>query len=84
MRASVAIASLIAISSFTALASAQNTTTKKDEKLEEYVFPDDKLLKGLGGTSEMIIKGPPITVRTLLTRPRTHFVPELLKTIESL
>lgn len=80
MRASVAIATLVAFSSFTALASAQ----KKDDKLEEYVFPDDKLLNGLGGTSEMIIKGPPITVRTLLTRPRTQFIPELLKTVESI
>lgn len=83
MRTSLTIATFVALASFSALASAQSGQ-KKDEKLETYVFPDDKLLSPLGGNSEMIIKGPPITVRTLLTRPRTHFVPELLKSIESL
>ena len=82
----VAIALSASLLSVTALASAQSggKSATKTEKLEIYDFPDDKLLSPLGGTSELIITGPPKTVRVLLTRPRTHFVPELLKTIEGL
>ncbi len=67
-----------------ALAQTPSATAKKDEKIETYVFPDDKLLSPLGGDQGMIITGPPKPVRILLTRPRVHFVPELLKSIEAI
>lgn len=83
MRASIAIATVSAVLSFAVLASAQPKTSKS-EKIETYEFPDDKLLSPLSGGGALIISGPPKTVRVLLTRPRTQFIPELLKTIEGL
>lgn len=74
---------VLAITTVPNLALAQNSASK-NEKIETYVFPDDKLLSPLGGDHGLIIQGPPKAVRVLLTRPRVHFVPELLKTIESI
>ncbi len=66
--------------SFSALAE----TKAKSTTVETYDFPDDKLLSVKGATDGMTVGGNRIPVRTILARPRTHFVPELLKTIEGL
>jgi hypothetical protein len=81
MRTTLLVALAIVAVPSTALA---QTGTKKSESVETYVFPDDKLLSPLGGDHGLIITGPPKPVRILLTRPRVHFVPELLKSIEAI
>ena len=49
-----------------------------------YAFLDDPLDAGGLGTNEAHIRVASHVIRTTLTRPRTTFVAELLKTIENL
>ena len=85
MRSWVLITAALGVMSIASVASAQDQApTSKADKMDSWVFPDDKLLSTPGGSSEMKIRvGTPV-VRTILTRPRTQFIPELLKTIEGL
>lgn len=85
MRGWVVFVAAIGVFSMTSAAAAQDKgPTSKTDKMESWIFPDDKLLTVPNGSGDMIIRPPSKTVRTILTRPRTQFVPELLKTIESL
>lgn len=56
----------------------------KEKTPEVLVFPDDQLLTTPLFPDNAKIGGVRHTVRVLLVRPRLHFVPELLKTIENL
>ena len=49
-----------------------------------YEFSDDPLNAGGFGPHDATIKVRPGPVRTTLIRPRTSFVPEMLKSVENL
>jgi hypothetical protein len=57
---------------------------KKDNKGYGYTFEDDPLSAGGFGPGDATIRVRPGPVRTRLIRPRTSFVPELLKSVENL
>lgn len=76
------LASLVAATSL--VSASALAESKKAATIETYDFPDDQLLNVKGATDGMIIDGAHRPVRIILARPRTHFVPELLKTIEGL
>ncbi|MEO9143193.1 MAG: hypothetical protein ABI332_13035 [Polyangiaceae bacterium] len=49
-----------------------------------YEFSDDPLSAGGFGPGDATIRVRPGPVRTTLIRPRTSFVPEMLKSVENL
>jgi hypothetical protein len=49
-----------------------------------YEFSDDPLAAGGFGPNDATIRVRPGPVRTTLVRPRTSFVPEILKSVENL
>ena len=49
-----------------------------------YEFSDDPLAAGGFGPNDATIRGRPGPGRTTLIRPRTSFVPEMLKSVENL
>jgi hypothetical protein len=67
-------------------AAAQDGTIVKDGKnAQEIIFTDADQLKTSGLSPDAsVVKGRPKGVRTILVRPRTTWVPELLKSIELL
>jgi hypothetical protein len=75
----VAAALLSAIAS-SAMAQGKS---KKDEGYG-YEFSDDPLNAGGFGPNDATIRVRPGPVRTTLIRPRTSFVPEMLKSVENL
>ena len=75
----VAVALLSAIAS-SAMAQGKS---KKDEGYG-YEFSDDPLNAGGFGPNDATIRVRPGPVRTTLIRPRTSFVPEMLKSVENL
>jgi hypothetical protein len=80
-------ASLVAVA-FTLLSS--NAFAEERAKTTEgkdgygYEFSDDPLAAGGFGPSDATIRVRPGPVRTTLIRPRTSFVPEMLKSVENL
>ena len=56
---------------------------RKDEGYG-YEFSDDPLNAGGFGPNDATIRVRPGPVRTTLIRPRTSFVPEMLKSVENL
>lgn len=80
---SAAVVGAIVFGSSAAMADSK----KKIETTEEtegygYKFDDDLVGAGVMGPQSGIIKVRQGVVRRTLIRPRTHFVPELLKSIE--
>jgi hypothetical protein len=57
---------------------------KGDKEGYVYEFDDDPLSAGGFGPNDATIKVRPRAARTTLIRPRTSFVPEMLKSVESL
>ena len=49
-----------------------------------YEFDDDPLSAGGFGPNDATIKVRPKAARTTLIRPRTHFIPEMLKSVENI
>ncbi|MGZ3417945.1 MAG: hypothetical protein ACXWUG_01095 [Polyangiales bacterium] len=82
MRGSILFGVLGVVVLFGLEGSAAAQTSK--DKIESIEFPDDKLLNTPIFPDSAKIGGNHVPVRTLLVRPRTHFVPEMLKTIENL
>ena len=77
---------VIAISLVTAVASAQQKETQ-ESKTEDgygYSFDDDPLNAGGFGPNDATIRVRARAARTTLIRPRTSFVPEMLKSVENL
>jgi hypothetical protein len=66
-----------------AKAGAAPAAGKKDEGYG-YEFSDDPLNAGGFGPNDATIRVRPGPVRTTLIRPRTSFVPEMLKSVENL
>jgi hypothetical protein len=59
----------------------------KENKTEEgygYTFDDDPLNAGGFGPNDATIRVRPKAARTTLIRPRTSFVPEMLKSVENI
>jgi hypothetical protein len=56
----------------------------KDKEGYGYSFDDDPLSAGGFGPNDATIRVRPRAARTTLIRPRTSFVPEMLKSVESL
>lgn len=67
-----------------ALAQVKATGGSKKEEGYGYEFSDDPLSAGGFGPSDATIRVRPGPVRTTLIRPRTSFVPEMLKSVENL
>ena len=64
-------------------AAAPKAAAGKDEGYG-YEFSDDPLAAGGFGPNDATIRVRPGPVRTTLIRPRTSFVPEMLKSVENL
>ena len=60
------------------------TAVAQDSEGYGYEFEDDPLSAGGFGPNDAIIKVRPRAARTTLIRPRTSFVPEMLKSVENL
>ena len=78
----VAMAS-VGVLLFATEALAQGKAGKKEEGYG-YDFSDDPLNAGGFGPHDATIRVRPGPVRTTLIRPRTSFVPEMLKSVENL
>jgi hypothetical protein len=74
-----ALLSVIASSAF-----AQGKPPAKKDEGYGYEFSDDPLNAGGFGPNDATIRVRPGPVRTTLIRPRTSFVPEMLKSVENL
>lgn len=88
--ASHLVASLVvggAIALFSTSAFAQGKDVKATDEGGDgygYEFGDDPLSAGGFGPNDASIKVRPGPVRRTLIRPRTSFVPEMLKSVENL
>jgi hypothetical protein len=80
--AAVVIAA-VSVMSVASEAMAQGSKPKKEEGYG-YEFSDDPLNAGGFGPNDATIRVRPGPVRTTLIRPRTSFVPEMLKSVENL
>ena len=63
---------------------AQDIRTEDTAEGYGYTFEDDPLAAGGFGPGDGTIKIRPAAARTTLIRPRTSFVPEMLKSVENL
>jgi hypothetical protein len=68
----------------TTAAFAQDVKSSDSEGGYGYEFSDDPLNAGGFGPNDATIRVRPGPVRTTLIRPRTSFVPEMLKSVENL
>ncbi len=78
-----AVSMLLVASEALAQDAGKNAGGKKDEGYG-YEFTDDPLNAGGFGPNDATIRVRPGPVRTTLIRPRTSFVPEMLKSVENL
>jgi hypothetical protein len=62
----------------------KSSAAGKKEDGYGYEFGDDPLAAGGFGPNDATIRVRPGPVRTTLIRPRTSFVPEMLKSVENL
>jgi len=74
---------LVASQAFAQAPKAADAAGKKDSGYG-YEFSDDPLNAGGFGPHDATIRVRPGPVRTTLIRPRTSFVPEMLKSVENL
>lgn len=79
--AAVAFGSVLALSS---VAFAQGVKDAKTDEGYGYEFDDDPLNAGGFGPNDATIRVRPRAARTTLIRPRTSFVPEMLKSVENI
>lgn len=84
--ASLVVGSAIALFSTSAFAQGNNVKTNDDggDDGYGYEFGDDPLTAGGFGPNDATIRVRPGPVRRTLIRPRTSFVPEMLKSVENL
>ncbi len=82
LSALVAAGALLVTSSVFAQDKGVATTDTKEGY--GYKFTDDPLSAGGFGPNDATIRVRPGPVRTTLIRPRTSFVPEMLKSVENL
>jgi hypothetical protein len=77
------LAIVTAVLGSSALAFAQDKA-EGDKEGYGYSFDDDPLSAGGFGPNDATIRVRPRAARTTLIRPRTSFVPEMLKSVENL
>lgn len=77
-------AGLVAALAVVLVSSIAFAQDKKKDEGYGYEFSDDPLSAGGFGPSDATIRVRPGPVRTTLIRPRTSFVPEMLKSVENL
>jgi len=77
----LAVGALVALSAASSFAQVKGTDSKEGYG---YEFSDDPLSAGGFGPNDATIRVRPGPVRTTLIRPRTSFVPEMLKSVENL
>ena len=84
--ASVAIGLTAFLVSGAAFAQTKETPAAGGDKGDGYgyEFDDDPLSAGGFGPNDATIKVRPKAARTTLIRPRTHFIPEMLKSVENI
>jgi hypothetical protein len=83
----VAVATiLLSASAFAQDKKSSGVTSTGDSKGGDYgyKFEDDPLSAGGFGPNDATIRVRPGPVRTTLIRPRTSFVPEMLKSVENI
>jgi hypothetical protein len=80
----LAAAVLMAAALMTQVASAQQIQEQKTDDGYGYSFDDDPLNAGGFGPNDATIRVRARAARTTLIRPRTSFVPEMLKSVENL
>ncbi len=78
------VALSILLTASAALAQDRAGGDKKEDGGYGYEFSDDPLNAGGFGPSDATIRVRPGAVRSTLIRPRTSFVPEMLKSVENL
>lgn len=78
----VIITVLVFVISWTSQANAQDKFS--DDDGYGYEFDDDPLNAGGFGPTDATIRVRPRAARTTLIRPRTSFVPEMLKSVENI
>lgn len=85
MKKRVALAGFVSLSLLlsASAAFAQDAPKDKDSGYG-YEFTDDPLNAGGFGPNDATIRVRPGAVRSTLIRPRTSFVPEMLKSVENL
>jgi hypothetical protein len=83
-RLGAALVSGMAVVLMSSFAFAQAGKDKKKDDGYGYEFTDDPLNAGGFGPNDATIRVRPGPVRTTLIRPRTTFVPEMLKSVENL
>ncbi len=79
----LAFGGAVLASATTVLAQTKETSDKGGEGYG-YEFDDDPLSAGGFGPNDAQIRVRPKAARTTLIRPRTSFVPEMLKSVENL
>ena len=81
------VVAAIVVSAMASSAFAQDAgggAGKKGDDGYGYEFSDDPLSAGGFGPNDATIRVRPGPIRTTLIRPRTSFVPEMLKSVENL
>ena len=78
------IGALLLASGALAQGVAETAATQEGAEGYGYEFDDDPLSAGGFGPSDATIKVRPKAARTTLIRPRTHFIPEMLKSVENI
>ena len=82
-RWSAMVVAAVSVFTITSVALAKGADKKKGDGYG-YEFSDDPLNAGGFGPNDATIRVRPGPVRTTLIRPRTSFVPEMLKSVENL
>jgi len=77
------VGSLFVLCSNLALADDSYKETQNGQD-QSVVFKDDPLAAGGFSPNDVLLRVPPTPKRVMLLRPRTQFIPELLKSVESL
>jgi hypothetical protein len=77
-------AGLVALAAVALSPAAMAQAEGGDDKGYGYEFEDDPLNAGGFGPNDATIRVRPKAARTTLIRPRTTFVPEMLKSVENL
>jgi len=78
----IAVAAVVMVGASSAAARPHTTRSLSTDNGYGYDFKDDVLAAGLSDGYTALIKTSHRSVRRTLIRPRTHFVPEMLMSVE--
>lgn len=88
MKRAAVVTAVLAVVAFSSSAMAQEKGVKETAggggDGYGYEFDDDPLNAGGFGPNDATIRVRPKAMRTTLIRPRTSFIPEMLKSVENL